>query len=236
MQRLNCSNREKGSSNWLTVLPLKDHSFDLNKQNFWDAVKIRYGWNLSNVPTTCACGAKFDFQHAMKGGFVIILHNNVRDITTNMLSQVCKDVESEPMLMPLTGEKFGKRSVKTSHEGRLDVRPRRFWEKRQNAFYDIRVFDPNASRYFNQNLKQCYVRNEAEKKNQYNERVLEVENGCFTPVVFSILGGMGRECQTFYHRLAEDIAAKKKAKPGQCDIVDPDETKFFTAEIVPIMY
>lgn len=74
----------------------------------------------------------------------------------------------------------------------------------------IRVFDPNASRYFNQSLKQCYVRNEAEKKNQYNERVLEVENGCFTPLVFSIYGGMGRECQTFYHRLAEDIAAKKK--------------------------
>lgn len=43
MQRLNCSNREKESLNWLTVLPLKDHGFDLNKQNFWDAVRIRYG-------------------------------------------------------------------------------------------------------------------------------------------------------------------------------------------------
>ena len=46
--------------------------------------------------------------------------------------------------------------------------------------------------------------NEKEKKRQYNERVLEVEHGSFTPLVFSSNGGMGRECSTFYKRLSEN--------------------------------
>ena len=38
------------------------------------------------------------------------------------------------------------------------------------------------------------------------------KNGSFTLLVFSIYGGMGRECQTFYHRLAEMIAEKQNEK------------------------
>ena len=32
------------------------------------------------------------------------------------------------------------------------------------TFFDVRVFDPNASRYVTQNLQQCYARNEKENK------------------------------------------------------------------------
>ena len=32
---------EKGASNWLTVIPLKDMDFDLNKREFRDAVRLR---------------------------------------------------------------------------------------------------------------------------------------------------------------------------------------------------
>ena len=35
---------EKGSSAWLTVLPLQDLGFNLNKREFRDAVKLRYDW------------------------------------------------------------------------------------------------------------------------------------------------------------------------------------------------
>ena len=213
--RLNDNNTEKGVSNWLTVLPIKHHGFDLNKQEFWDGIRLRYGWNLLNLPTVCACGTKFDLQHAMnckKGGFINIRHNNVRDLTSNMLSEVCKDVTSEPLLLPLTGEEFERKSTKTANESRLDIKARGFWLKGQNAFFDIRVFDPNALRYFNINLQKSYSRNEMEKKRHYNDRVLEVENGSFTPLVFSIYSGMVRECQTFYHRLAEMIAEKQNAK------------------------
>ena len=32
---------EKGASNWLTVIPLKDMDFDLNKREFRDALRLR---------------------------------------------------------------------------------------------------------------------------------------------------------------------------------------------------
>jgi len=79
----------------------------------------------------------------------------------------------------------------------------------QQAFFDVRVFDPNAKRYLHKALPQCYIQNEKEKKRQYNERILEIEHGSFTPLVFSIYGGMGRECSMLYSKLAQRISEKK---------------------------
>jgi hypothetical protein len=39
-----------------------------------------------------------------KGGFPIIRHNEVTNITADMLTGVCPDVAIEPKLHPLTGE------------------------------------------------------------------------------------------------------------------------------------
>ena len=36
--------REKGASNWLTVIPNKDTNSDLNKREFKDAIHLRYDW------------------------------------------------------------------------------------------------------------------------------------------------------------------------------------------------
>ena len=43
---------EKGSSAWLTVLPLQDLGFNLNKREFRDAVKLRYDWPVEDIPST----------------------------------------------------------------------------------------------------------------------------------------------------------------------------------------
>ena len=67
-----------------------------------------------------------------------------------------------------------------------------------------------ASRYRNTPLSKSYTINENEKKKQYNERVLQVEHGSFTPLVMSSNGGFGRECERFYSKLAEQIAEKQK--------------------------
>ena len=61
------------------------------------------------MPSTFCCSAKMDIQHAMswkRGGFVTIRHNDLRDLTANLLSNVCNDVEIEPKLLPVTGENF----------------------------------------------------------------------------------------------------------------------------------
>ena len=35
---------EKGSSNWLTLIPLKELDYNLNKKEFRDAIKLQYDW------------------------------------------------------------------------------------------------------------------------------------------------------------------------------------------------
>ncbi|XP_057296729.1 uncharacterized protein LOC130625645 [Hydractinia symbiolongicarpus] len=206
------ANQEIGASKWLTTLPIKECGYYLTKEQFFDALRIRYNWELPRLPFECACGSKFDLAHALsckKGGFVTQRHNEVRDITAQLLKEVCKDVRIEPMLAPLQNERFDQKSAITSNEARLDVSALCFWIPGQRVFCDVRVFDLNAQRYRNTEIKRCYERNEQEKKRLYNERVLQVENGSFTPLVFSTHGGLGRECKRFYQRLAELIADKR---------------------------
>ena len=53
-----------------------------------------------------------------------------------------------------------------------------------------------------------YKTHERRKKSAYNARVLEVERGTFTPVVFSTTGGMGLEAQVLFKRIAEKMSRK----------------------------
>ena len=41
---------EKDSSNWLTVIPLKQLDYNLNKKEFRDAIKLRYDWQIPDTP------------------------------------------------------------------------------------------------------------------------------------------------------------------------------------------
>ena len=43
----------------------------------------------------------------------------------------------------------------------------------------------------------------------YEQRILEIEHGSFTPLVFSTTGGMGKLAQTFYRRLASMLSEKR---------------------------
>ena len=58
-------------------------------------------------------------------------------------------------------------------------------------------------------LKQIYKQHENDKKRLYTQRVMNVEQGTFTPLVFTTTGGMGEECKRYHNRLAELVAAKK---------------------------
>ena len=219
-QRLNDINQEPGASSWISSLPLEDEGYVLNKQLFWDLIHIRYGWELTRLPENCVCGVKFGLQHALsckKGGFVTIRHSQVRNITANfrnitatLLNEICNDVQIEPQLQSLSGEHFYVKTANKHENARLVISARGFWCSGQKALFDVRVFNPIASRYRNAPLSKCYTINENEKKKQYNERVLQVEHGSFTPLVMSSNGGFGRECGRFYSKLAEQIAEKRK--------------------------
>ena len=104
-----------------------------------------------------------------------------------MLTEVCKGVCVEPQLQPLSGEMFNEKIRNKSDQARVDVSARGFWLKGQVAFFDVRVFDTTAKRYVNQELRKSFEVNIKEKKKQYNERILQVEHGSFTPLVMSTM-------------------------------------------------
>ena len=202
---------EKGTSVWLTVLPLRDMGFNLNKREFRDAIKLRYDWPVDDIPSTCVCGDVFTVDHAMickRGGFVIQRHNELRDIEAEFLKMVCNDVEVEPILQDVSGEQLNK-GANTAQDARLDIHARGFWETQRSAFFDVRVCHPNADSYKELEPQQIYRVHENEKKRQYASRILDIEQGTFTPLVFTSTGGMGPECMRYHARLAELIALKK---------------------------
>ena len=193
----------------MTVLPIQEHGFHLHKGDFRDALSLRYGLSPLNTSKSCHCGASFSVDHAMVcpfGGFPIIRHNEVRDLTASLLTAVCHNVATEPCLQPITSETFPLASTNTRDDARLDVKARGFWSRGQDAFFDVRVFYPNAPSYRSLSLTSAYKHHEDAKKREYGHRVRDVEHGVFTPLVFTSTGGMGREATVFYHRLADLLA------------------------------
>ena len=120
---------QKGVSNWLTNLPIKELGYELTKKGFWDAIKIRSNW---------------------------------------------------------------------IQEDRLDISGLNSWTTGQRASFDVRVFNLFAQRRSKLAVEKCFRANENEKKKSYGNRVFQIKNGSFTPLVFAANGGMGKECIRFY--------------------------------------
>ena len=65
----------------------------------------------------------------------------------------------------------------------LDVAAEGFWGYRsQRVYFDVRVFNPLSPSYQNQSLRSCYKTNEELKKRKYDQRIREIEHGCFHPL------------------------------------------------------
>ena len=71
--------------------------------------------------------------------------NSIRDITAELLTEVCPNVGIEPTLQPLNGEAFNRKTANTKDNGRLDIKAQNFWDNsRWSTFFDVRVFNAHA--------------------------------------------------------------------------------------------
>ena len=88
---------QKGVSNWLTNLPIKEHGQKSTKQEFWDVIKIRYSKPLDRTPSQCISGESFDVTLALsckKGSFITLRHIEIRyiwKITHSVLQKISRD-------------------------------------------------------------------------------------------------------------------------------------------------
>ena len=210
MKRILKLSQEKGAGSWLTTSPVKSLGFSLNKQEFRDGICLRYGWRVPHTSSHCLCGKKNDTDHALsckKGGYVIMRHNRIRDLEAELMREVCTDVRIEPHLLPLANENLV--DGNQAENARLDVSGNGIWGPMQKTFLDVRVVHPNCPSYQNKDIAQVYKTHEQEKKRTYNERIIQVEKGSFTPIVVSTFGGMGQEAESFHKRLALLISEKR---------------------------
>ena len=186
--------RDKGaSSTWVNAIPIEEHGLPLNKQEFMDSLCIHYNLPLPNLPSYCACGEIFTVNHMLsckKGGFIAQTHDTIQDLLTSHISKVCRNVETEPLLQPLNNEVFNLQTTVISREVRLDMKAGGFWTPQVAAFFNVRVTHVNSRSNQGKHTATIFKLQENEKKRKHNQRVIDVEMGTFTLLVFGTNGGM----------------------------------------------
>eukprot|EP00794_Sanderia_malayensis_P006323 gene6323-7047_t len=206
---------EKGASAWLSALPLKKYGYALNKREFRDAIRLRYGNNIPDMPRFCACGKRNSVDHTLDcklGGYVHMRHNAVRDTEANIMKEVASDVKIEPLLLPVSDAVPLANGTNRAENARLDVSAKGIHSAQKVTFFDVRIANPNNVSNGEKTLVEIYSSHEKEKMKSYNDRVLQVEKGAFVPLVYTTSGGMGPQCEAVHKRLASMIAEHRNEK------------------------
>ena len=144
------------------------------------------------------------------GGFPTVGHNIVRDIMADLLAEACPDVAVEPVLPPVSDDVFTAASTNTALDAWANIRARGFWTRAQNAFFDIRVFHPDARSYKNKDVQTLLRQYESRKRLEYAERIVNVDCGTFTPLVFSTANSAVPKCLRSLKRLCGLLSSNDK--------------------------
>ncbi len=86
---------------------------------------------------------------------------------------------------------------------------RGLWSTFERTFFDVCVTHPNSPTYKNKNLTQIYNLHEERKMKKYNNRIIQVEKGTFTPLIYTTSGGWGPQATRYHKRLATKISQKR---------------------------
>ena len=138
------------------------------------------------------------------GGFIAQRYGTIRDLLTTRISKVCRNVETEPLLQPLDNDVFDLQSTVTSREKRLDMKAGGFWIPGVTAFFDVRVTHVNSRSNQGKHTATIFKEQENNKKSKYNQRVMDLGIGTFTPLVFGTNGGMGNVLRTLANKLSSN--------------------------------
>ena len=120
--------------------------------------------------STCQCDHSFTLDHILscpKGGFPIICHNQVRNITSSLLSEVCSNNTIEPHLK--YSHSWGTIKYEMCQpadpNAHLDLDANGVWGGWfEKTSFDVRVFNPFSKSNTEPSLSETYHRHENEKK------------------------------------------------------------------------
>jgi hypothetical protein len=203
---------------WLTVMPDRLNGTDLSADEFRDSLLLRFGLTPHSLPHRCeGCQQRFSVEHAMtckKGGLVLLRHNDLSSEWQELCAQALSPsaVSDEPLIHNGQGQQEGGAGVGLTEplpEIRGDVSAHGFWSRGTTAIFDIRVTDTECPSQRGQDSGAILKRHEAEKKRKYLAHC-ERQRKHFTPLVFSVDGMMGVECDAARKRLASRLSTKWK--------------------------
>ena len=87
------------------------------------------------------------------------------------------------------------------------------WSYQDTALFDIRVTDTEA-KFYNNKTSEAVLQHCEEKKKKYGQSCAG-KHISFTPLVFSVDGLIGTECDVFLKRLADRLSSKWDKPYGQ---------------------
>ena len=202
MKRYLILTAEKGSSTWLNTLPIESLGYSFNKQEFH---ALRYGWKICGTSSHCSCSKLNNTDHALVcklGGYTIMRHNEVRDAEAELLREVCRDVQVEPALIPLSGQQFS-RSRHHSDLARFDISARGLWSPMEG--FSILTLNPIGSSPCPSYMPAMKV-----KRRMPTTTVSFKWSMVLSPPSVSTSGGESPECRRYHQRLASLLSAKRK--------------------------
>ena len=151
-------------------------------------------------------------QHALscpKGGLVITRHNELRNLTAEILGEVCKNVVIELLLALLTGEEFPKSSNKRN-QARADVSARELWISGQTVFCDVWVFNPLARCHLHYSLPVVHKRMKTERNGSITSESFKWNMECSHHSCFNVLEERARNVAVSFRILLNVLLTKEK--------------------------
>ena len=78
-------------------------------------------------------------------------HNNIRDFEATLLKEVCRDVQIEPMLLPIGNSET--RSSNQAERARLDVSTVGIWSSMERTFLDVRIMQSDVMNFIRTRIR-----------------------------------------------------------------------------------
>ena len=94
----------------------------------------------------------------------------------------------------------------------MDIKANGLWGSIfERTFFDVKVFNPYA-RTCPKTPKDAYAYHESIKKLKYEERITEIENSSFTPLIFATTGGCSKNTNKTIKQIARKLSVKKNER------------------------
>lgn len=131
-------------------------------------------------------------------------------ILQQMVALECNDTEIELHLQETNNHAMQQKKTNLQDKSRSDIRIKVFHRELRNPFLDVNVINIQAKSHEKHSRSKALEQAEEEKDKAYKQRIEEVENGIFYPVIFTAKVRRSRKWSLAMKKLVSKILSKRK--------------------------